>query len=247
MEQFLISPLSAPVWQIMQTFGLTQKDPIWQKWWTKVKGDNKGDSSMRLAKYLQAMRFFNSISDSFWAQMSVNPTVFSLEGIVIKLTQLGDWLRAASLDAYNWSERFYLLAKAIAVDEPKGATIFKVLENAWPAQLKGYQIHYDNSPFAKVEFVQNEGNDTVVISPPLKMFKFNAAKIWADGGDEEDEKPMSSTVIASEETPTRRIVLQKKKKSPKLSFIPESFEPIDSDDDGLTPFATIGSANLMLE
>ena len=240
-EQFLVSPISAPLWKIMQAFNVGQSDPLWRKWWQKVQTDQKGDAPSRLARYLQAMRYFNLVSDNFWLQMSVNPTYFSLEGIVIRLTQMGDWIRAASIDAYNWADRFYLLAKSVAVDEPKGASVFKTLEHAWPAQLKGYQIHYDQSPFAKAEFVVNEGNDTVVISPPMKMFKFNASKVWAEQTEQSQSQGYTESVneVQLKKTVPETDNRPSSSKKQKLGSMPFELDPVDSDEDGIIPFATI--------
>ena len=225
----------------MQTFNIAQSDPLWKKWWQKVQFDTKGDAPGRLARYLQALRYFNLISDNFWMQLSVNPTFFSIEGIVIRLTQMGDWLRAASVDSYNWADRFYLTAKSIAIDEPKGSSVFKNLETLWPAQLKGYQIHYDQAPFAKAEFVVHEGTDTVVISPNMKMYKFNPAKVWAETSDSQIQNYTESVKEPqSSKTPIEHSESAQFPKKRKLNNLPIELDPVESDEDGITPFATIG-------
>ena len=192
-------------------------------------GDGKGDSQARLYRYLQALSYFNNLSDQFWVQISINPTFFTVEAIAIRLTAMGDWLRAASLDFYGWVEKFYLTAKSVVHDEPNGHTILKSLESIWPSGLKGSIIHYEDNPFAKADFVVNEGTEQVVVSPPLKMFKFNADKVWADS------EPPQTTHAEPEVT---KVV--KKRKLENVSLIPTSLDPIDSEDeDGIIPFANI--------
>lgn len=194
-------------------------------------GDGKGDAQARLHRYLQAINYFNYISNQFWTQISVNPTFFTVEALAIKLTVMGDWVRAASLDHYGWAEKFYLTAKSIVHDEPIGAAILKNLESIWPAGLKGSLIHYDSQPFAKAEFVINEGTEQVVISPPLKMYRFNPDKVWAE--TETAEPPPNAPEVTK---------LVKKRKLENTSIIPSSLDPLDSeDDDGHVPFATIGA------
>ena len=233
MEQFLTSPLSYPVWKTISHFGLRQDDPILSKWWSKVVSEGKSDSLNKLFKYLQALTYFHTIADQFWSQMALNPTFFTVEAIVIRLTAMGDWIRSASFDAYGWSDRFYLLAKSVAHDEPNGNAIFKTLENAWPAGLKSNVIHYEQNPFSKAEFVVNEGSEQVVISPPLKMFKFNPDKVWAETEPSQSQpKPKESFVTN---------VVKKRKVSNELN-LPEALEPLDSEEeDGHIPFATIGA------
>ena len=231
MDQFLISPMSEPVWKLMTHFGLQQNDPIIKKWWTKVAGEGKGDSQARLHRYLQALNYFNYVSNNFWTQISVNPTFFTIEAIAVRLTALGDWIRAASFDQYGWAEKFYLTAKSIVHDEPQGAAIMKNLEHIWPAGLKGSLIHYENHPFAKAEFIINEGTEQVVVSPPLKMYRFNPDKVWSEA---------EPTEPAPREPEVTRMV--KKRKLENTSLIPTSLDPVDSeDDDGHVPFATIGA------
>ena len=225
-----MTPISAPVWKLMTTFGIDQNDPILKKWWAKVQGDGKGDAQNRLSKYLQAIEYFNCLSNQFWSQMAINPTAFTIEGMVVKLTAMGDWIRTASFDQYSWSEKFYLLAKAIAHDEPKGSAIFKTLENAWPAQLKGNIIHYDGHPFAKVDFIVNEGQEQVCISPHLKMYKFNAEKVWAEVTDQPE--PVTPKPVPE---PKKRKLLE----TP--SLLPARLDPVDSDEDGHVPFAMIAN------
>ena len=195
-------------------------------------GEVKGDAQARLHRYLQALNYFNYLSDQFFTQISINPTFFTVEAIAIRLTAMGDWIRAASLDHYNWAEKFYLTAKSIVNDEPSGSLIFKNLENVWPAGLKGTIIHYENQPFAKAEFIVNEGTEQVVVSPPLKMFKFNPDKVWAEA------EPITEPII--KEKPVTKVV--KKRKLENTSGIPTTLDPVDSDDeDSHVPFAMIAN------
>ena len=215
----------------MMHFNLNQDDPIIKKWWSKVLGDGKGDAQARLYKYLQAMTYFNNLSDQFWTQISINPTFYTVEGIVIRLTSMGDWIRASSIDAYGWADKFYYLAKSVARDEPRGADILKTLENVWPANLKGNLIHYDSNPFGKTEFVVNEGQEQVVISPPLKMYKFNPEKVWQESQDCQIVEPCS----------TKSVSIPKKRKLIEQATLPNSLEPIEIEDDGAVPFAMLAA------
>ena len=244
LEQFLISPLSCPVWKTIRHFGIQQNDPALKKWWSKVVGDGKGDAGARLNKYLQALDYFHSISLQFWTQMSINPTYYTVEAIAIRLTAMGDWLRSSGIDAYGWSDKFYLFAKAVVYDEPNGQSIFKTLELIWPAGLKGNVIHYEQNPFAKAEFVLNEGTDQVVISPPLKMFKFNPNKVWTDTTPAEPTPEPSSS--KSFDVPSKNTVMEPKKT--RHSFIPSQLDPVDSDEEHLdrVPFAMIANDSTYL-
>ena len=226
----MMTPISYPIWKLMVHFGMSQDDPILIKWWQKVTGEGKGDAQNRLFKYIQAISYFNSVSDHFWSQMAINPTYFTTEGIVIRLTAMGDWIRTAALDHYNWADRFYMLAKSVAHDEPKGSAILKTLESAWPAQLKGNTIHYDGNPFAKVDFIVNEGQEQVCISPALKMYKFNADKVWTEAST----PPEPSTSKSEDKS--------KKRKLSNSPLLPESMDPLDSaDEDVGPPFAMIAN------
>ena len=205
-----------------------------KKWWSKITGE-KGDAQARLHRYLQAINYFNYISDQFWSQIAINPTFFTVEAIAVRLTAMGDWVRAASLDNYNWAEKFYLTAKSIVHDEPLGRDIFKNLESIWPAGLKGSIIHYEGQPFQKAEMVVNEGTEQVVISPPLKMYKFNPGKVWAEA---EPAEPAEQTTREIE-TVTKVV---KKRKLENTAIIPTSLDPVESDDeDAIIPFAMIAN------
>ena len=223
----------------MRHFNVNQSDPMWRKWWTKVVGDGKGDAGSRLNRYLQALDYFNSLSSQFWTQMSINPTFYTVEAIAIRLTAMGDWIRASGVDCYGWAEKFYLVTKSIVHDEPNGQSIFKSLELIWPAGLKGNVIHYEQNPFAKAEFVINEGVEQVVISPAPKMFKFNPEKVWNDNQSAEPE-PVPSTSKVFDDTSKKRKLESKNEND---SFIPTSLDPIDSEDDliGDAPFAMIAN------
>ena len=54
-QQFLQLPLSQPIWNIMISFEINQNDPIWDRWWKKIKNDQK-DPYVKLCKYIQALR-----------------------------------------------------------------------------------------------------------------------------------------------------------------------------------------------
>ena len=77
----------------MTTFELQQGDPLFMKWWKKIKTDQK-DPWVKLTKYLQATSYFVAISEQFWTTMSVNPTSWSAQKIITYLTTMGDWIRS---------------------------------------------------------------------------------------------------------------------------------------------------------
>ena len=93
--QFLQLPMSQPVWSLMINFEINQNDPIWEKWWKKIKNDHK-DAFTKMCKYLQALTNFNKISEIFWMQMALNPSAWSAQKIIMYLTAQGDWLRSGN-------------------------------------------------------------------------------------------------------------------------------------------------------
>ena len=235
----MISPLSCPVWKTIRHFSIQQTDPMLKRWWAKVVGDGKGDANARLNKYLQALDYFNAISTQFWTQMSINPTFYTVEAMAVRLTAMGDWIRASGMDCYGWSEKFYLVTKSLVMDEPIGQAVFKSLELIWPAGLKGNVIHYEQSPFAKAEFVVNEGVEQVVISPALKMYKFNPDKVWAETAVAEPEPvPTTSKVFDDISSKKRKLETSNQREV----FIPPVLDPLESDDDdGHVLFAMIAN------
>ena len=239
LEQFLISPISCPVWKTLRHFSIQQNDPMLKKWWAKVVGDGKGDANTRLNKYLQALDYFITLSNQFWTQMSINPTSYTIEAMAVRLTAMGDWIRASGIDVYGWAEKFYLVTKSLVMDEPNGQAIFKSLELIWPAGLKGNIIHYEQNPFAKADFVINEGVEQVVISPALKMYKFNPDKVWTENATADPEPSPPITKVLDEKSSKKRKLESNNQKE---VFIPASLDSIDSDDeDGHAPFAMIDS------
>ena len=93
LSQFLASPLSSSIWRIMVMFELNQMDPIFEKWWKKIKTDQK-DPWSKLSKYVQAASYFVNVADNLWTNLSVNPTSMSAQKIITHLTVLGDWIRS---------------------------------------------------------------------------------------------------------------------------------------------------------
>ena len=91
------------------------------------------------------MRFL--ASDMLFFNLAINPTAWSVQKIVTYLTAAGDWIRAAKLDTYKWSDRYYRAAESVALGEKTGADIFKFVEELWPAGLKANQVHYNGRPF----------------------------------------------------------------------------------------------------
>ena len=57
LAQFMASPISTPLWRLVNMFEITQFDPMLEKWWKGIKLDTK-DPTTKLAKYLQAMNYF---------------------------------------------------------------------------------------------------------------------------------------------------------------------------------------------
>ena len=92
-QQFLQTPMSQPIWKLMIAFEINQHDPIWDKWWKKIKNDPK-DPYIKLCKYLQALMNFHAVSDHFWMQMAINPTCWSAQKIIMFITSMGDWIRS---------------------------------------------------------------------------------------------------------------------------------------------------------
>ena len=193
LAQFLATPMSGPLWTIMVNFEVNQNDPIFSKWWRKIQNDHK-DSFVKLCKYMQALHHFNEMSEQLWTQMAINPTAWSIQKISIYLTACGDWIRSANLDAYKWSEKYYRAAENVALSEKNGGAVFKILEDLWPAGLRGNQVHYSQNPFDKVELVTLEDVNDVIIAPPMKNFKFDPAKAWPDEDAElsNDDTPKSN-------------------------------------------------------
>ena len=93
LSQFLASPLSSPIWRVMMMFELNQDDPIFDKWWKKIKTDQK-DPFAKLSKYLQAASYFVNVAENLWTELSINPTAMSAQKIITHLTVLGDWIRS---------------------------------------------------------------------------------------------------------------------------------------------------------
>ena len=94
-EQFMSSPLSAPVWTVIMKLDLVPTSENFTKWWKKIKSDTRFDAWKKLTRYLQCIRYFNQASDDFWAQMSVNPTYWSVQKISVNLVIQANWLKAA--------------------------------------------------------------------------------------------------------------------------------------------------------
>lgn len=188
LAQFLSTPMSGPIWTIMVAFEVNQNDPIFTKWWRKIQNDHK-DSFTKLCKYMQALHHFNEMSEQLWTQMAINPTAWSIQKIIVYLTACGDWIRSANLDTYKWSEKYYRAAENLALSEKNGGSLFKILEDLWPAGLKGNQVHYNNNPFDKVNLVTLEDVNDVIIAPPMKNFKFDPAKVWPE--EESEDIPKS--------------------------------------------------------
>ena len=146
-EQFMASPLSTPVWTVILKLDLVPTADIFTKWWKKIKSDTRFDAWKKLSRYLQCIRYFNQASDDFWAQMSTNPTYWSLQKISVNLAIQANWLKAAGLDLKDIQLRYLEAASAVAQGEPKVSEVLKVLDGLWPANFKPVNLHYDGEPF----------------------------------------------------------------------------------------------------
>ena len=97
------------------------------------------------------------------------------------------------MDQYKWSDRFYQAAQSIAVAEKTGANIFNILQELWPAGLRGNLVHYNGRPFDAVHLVSEEGLSDCVIAPALRNFRFDMEKIWPEentnGSNEQSDSP----------------------------------------------------------
>ena len=146
-EQFMASPLSTPVWTVIMKLDLVPNADCFTKWWKKIKSDTRFDAWKKLARYLQCIRYFNQASDDFWAQMSTNPTYWSIQKISVNLAIQANWLKAAGLELKDIQVKYLEAASAVAQGEPKVSAVLQVLDGLWPANFKPVNLHYDGDPF----------------------------------------------------------------------------------------------------
>ena len=158
--------------------------------------------------------------------MAINPSTWSVQKIVTLITAAGDWLRSAKLDTYKWSERYYQTAELVALSEKNGACLFKLLDELWPAGLKGHQVHYNGRPFDGVNLIPAEGLADCVIAPPMKNFKFDADKAWPEESDE--------VQIEHYETPKPK----RARKAQRIAEIEEESEEFSDEDEQPKSFAS---------
>ena len=172
-EQFWAHPASAPLWKFSRIIQTDSRNNCWAKWWaTKVNGNWKQSPRVKLDHYLQAMDYFNSMADQFWAQMAFNPTYKTQEGIVADLTRLGDYIRLAAVDT-PVQEEYYKTATEIAKMTPKVETILFKLRNLWPSALNPLTLHYGRSRFGRVILDQCEDTVNVKMTATMTKYRFN--------------------------------------------------------------------------
>ena len=182
LEQFMMTPVSAPVWTLAVKLNIPPMSNVLVKWWKKVNSDNRTDAWRKLAKYLQSLRYFNAASDQFWSQMSTNITYCSLQKIAVDLTFQANWLKSAGMDLQDIQHQYYDAASKIAQSEDaKVETVLEALEGLWPAGFKPSQLHYEGDPFRKTNlFAQDDASLCVKIArpkglrAPLSLFKTTA-------------------------------------------------------------------------
>ena len=146
-EQFMASPLSTPVWTVITKLDLTPTSEVFTKWWKKIKTDNRIDAWKKLARYLQCIRYFNLTSDEFWAQLSVNPTYWSIQKISVNLAAQANWIKASGLELKELQAKYLEVASQIVQGEPTVRNVMEILAGLWPANFRPIKLHYDGEPF----------------------------------------------------------------------------------------------------
>ena len=191
LEQFMLTPVSAPLWTISVKLNIPPMSAVFAKWWKKVNSDSRTDAWRKLARYIQSLRYFNAASDQFWSQMSTNPTYWSIQKIAVDLTFQANWLKSAGLDLQDIQHQYYDAASKIAQSQDaKVETILEALEGLWPAGFKPVQLHYEGEPFRKTHlFAQDDSSLCVKIArpkglrAPQSLFKTTAAPAEGENGD----------------------------------------------------------------
>ena len=207
LEQFMMTPVSTPVWTIAVKLNIPPMSAVFAKWWKKVNSDSRTDAWKKLARYLQSLRYFNAASDQFWSQMSTNPTYWSIQKIAVDLTFQANWLKSAGLELQDIQHQYYDAASKIAQSQDaKVETIMDALEGLWPAGFKPVQLHYEGEPFRKTFlFAQDDASLCVKIARPKglraphSMFKTTAVVTEDESGDFIDltpAQPSSSRAVS---------------------------------------------------
>ena len=172
-DQFWGHPASAPLWKFARKIQTDTRNSTWAKWWAqKVNGNWKQSPKAKLDQYLQAMDYFNSFSDQFWAQIAFNPTYKTQEGIVSDLTRLGDYIRLSGVQT-PVEEEFFKMATEIAKGSGKVEHILMKLKNLWPSALIPLTLHYGKNRFARVQLDQCEDAVNVKMTATMKNYRFN--------------------------------------------------------------------------
>lgn len=214
-EIFLQTPLAAPIWTLIIKLDLHPTSSLFTRWWKKVKSDSRNDMWTKLSKYLQAIRYFNNASDSFWRKFATNPTYFSIQKICTELVTQSNWLKASGLDMPKTFDRFVSTATEIATSSGKVGDIEKILVNQWPASFRPHKLHYENEPFSETVLFAQEDENLCVNTAVLKGFEFTHTEFR--------KKTPSSSDPAELTTNTEEKATGKK---PKLSEVSKMIEAI---------------------
>ena len=112
-----------------------------------MKSDTRLDAWKKLARYLQCIRYFNHLSDQFWAGISTNPTYWSIQKISVSLTIQANWLKASGIDLRDIQTQYYDTASKIALGSGVVHHVIEKLDPLWPAGFKPVNLHYEGNPF----------------------------------------------------------------------------------------------------
>ena len=171
-EIFLQTPLAAPIWTLIIKLDLHPNAAMFTRWWKKVRSDSRNDMWTKLSKYLQAIRYFNNASDSFWRKFATNPTYFSIQKVCTELVTQSNWLKASGLDMPKTFDKFIRTATEIATSSGKVEDIEKILADQWPASFRPHRLHYENEPFQDTILFAQEDENLCVNTAVLKGFEF---------------------------------------------------------------------------
>ena len=184
---FLQHPLSNSIWRLMQMHHLFHDDHSWQKWWKRVQIKSKKQPWNKLAAYMQALDYYQSVANQFWAQWSYNPTMLTVEDVTAALTLQGDWLRAAGINGDNGfriTDKLYQQAKKIAESDGKVAAINELLKPLWPSGFIPQNLHYRNSPFDSLRLETFIDRSKALVTWPLENYRFDPETIWNQKDDD---------------------------------------------------------------
>ena len=214
-DQFIQTPIAAPIWTLIIKLDLHPQATMLTRWWKKVKSDNRMDTWSKLSKYLQAIRYFNNSSDSFWRKFSVNPTYFSIQRICTELVTQANWLKASGLEMPRTLEKFIKAATEIATSSGKVSDIEAILATHWPANFRPHKLHYDDDPFADTILFAQEDDSICMNTAVLKGFEFTHTEFRAQAPTKKEPTMLTKQAEAMEAKP-----------KPKLSEVSKMIEEI---------------------